>query len=69
MGNIGENDHTLLLTLEECASRLSLSIRTLHREIAAGRFPRPVKIGRATRIPMAALLAYVDRLSGNVAHS
>ncbi|WP_414664113.1 helix-turn-helix transcriptional regulator [Horticoccus sp. 23ND18S-11] len=54
----------LLITLKEAAARLSLSTRTLHREIAAGRFPRPVKIGRSTRVPLVALQTYVRSLSG-----
>lgn len=67
--NIPENhalSPSLLLTLKEAALRLSLSTRTLHREISAGRFPRPVKIGRATRVPLAVLVAYVRGLSGDL---
>lgn len=52
-----------LVTLDEAAERLSISIRTLHREIAAGRFPRPVKIGRASRVSTNTLAAYVRQLS------
>lgn len=65
--NIPENHgEPMLLTLKEAALRLSLSTRTLHREISAGRFPRPVKIGRSTRVPLAALVAYVRGLSGGL---
>lgn len=52
----------LLLTLEEAASRLAISKRTLEREIAAQRFPKPLKIGRASRVPEADVQAYVASL-------
>lgn len=61
-----EPNAPLLITVKEAANRLSLSTRTLHREISAGRFPRPVKIGRASRIPIAALVDYVRSLSEGV---
>jgi excisionase family DNA binding protein len=62
MNIIERPTEALLVTLKEAAIRLSLSKRTLHREISAGRFPRPVKIGRSSRIPVLALQAYVRRL-------
>jgi excisionase family DNA binding protein len=58
------NSSVQLLTIKDAAHRLAISTRTIHREIAAGRFPRPVKIGRSTRVPLSALEAYVRRLSG-----
>lgn len=58
-----------LLTIKAAAQRLSISTRTIHREIAAGRFPRPVKIGRSSRVPLDALENYVRRLSGLGAES
>ena len=56
----------VLLTLVEVARRLSISRRTLHREISAGRFPRPVKIGRSTRVPWSDVLKYLEGLRGEV---
>ena len=53
-----------LLTIKDAAKRLAISPRTIHREISAGRFPRPVKIGRASRVPVSALETYIQRLSG-----
>lgn len=50
------------ITLHEAARRLSVSKRTLHREIAAGRFPAPVKIGRASRVTLVDLELYIVRL-------
>lgn len=52
----------LLLTLNEAAERLAISKRTLEREISAGRFGRPVKIGRATRVLAVDIETYVRRL-------
>src|SRR5882724_7776565 len=46
------------LTLKEVAARLKISRRHLEREIAAGRFPRPLKIGRSVRVPESDLPAY-----------
>lgn len=53
----------VLLTLNEAAARLSVSRRTLEREISSGRFPKPIKIGRSTRVPTFCLTEYVARLS------
>src|SRR5690606_9468022 len=46
---ISEQDRPVLLTLTATANSLSISKRTLERLIAAGDFPVPVKIGRASR--------------------
>ena len=57
------NKHTpALLTLPEAASILAISKRTLERLIAGGQFPAPLKIGRASRVAMADLSAYLERL-------
>lgn len=39
-----------LLTLPHAADTLAISKRTLERLIARGDFPRPIKIGRASRV-------------------
>lgn len=46
------------LTLDQAASLLSVSKRTIMREIARGRFPKPAKIGRSTRVTLADVEAY-----------
>lgn len=51
-----------LITLREAAQRLAISKRTLEREIAAQRFPKPLKIGRSSRVPEGDLQAYVAAL-------
>ncbi len=35
-----------LLTAREVAGRLSISVRTLHRMVASGHFPQPVRRSR-----------------------
>lgn len=52
----------LLLTKAEAANLLSISERTLEREISVGRFPKPLKIGRSCRIPASDLNDYVASL-------
>lgn len=52
------------LTLKEVAARLQVCRRTLEREIQAGRFPRPLKIGRSVRVLESDLQAYFARLRG-----
>lgn len=54
------------LTLNEVADRLQVCRRTLEREIAAGNFPRPLKIGRSVRIPESDLQAYLTGLRAKV---
>lgn len=52
----------MLLTLQQAADRLAVCPRTLEREIQRGRFPRPLKIGRSTRVELSAVLQYVENL-------
>ncbi|MBK9989787.1 MAG: helix-turn-helix domain-containing protein [Verrucomicrobia bacterium] len=54
-----------LITLVEAAKRLSISRRTLEREIVRGRFPTPVKVGSCSRVPVAALENYLALLVGD----
>ena len=51
-----------LLTLKQVAARLSLCRRTIEREIEAGRFPRPLKIGRSVRVPESDLQSFLANL-------
>ena len=55
-------DRAGLLTLPVAATTLAISKRTLERLIASGEFPRPVKIGRASRVLPADLTSYLERL-------
>jgi excisionase family DNA binding protein len=51
-----------LFTLPRAALKLSVSKRTLERLIASGAFPRPLKIGRASRVMRADVANYLDQL-------
>ncbi|WP_239340636.1 helix-turn-helix domain-containing protein [Frankia sp. CiP3] len=55
--------HALLLTATEAADLLGVSRTTVYELLNAGQL-ESVRIGRARRIPRAALVAYVDRLRG-----
>lgn len=48
--------------LTEVAMRLGISPRSLYREIARGHFPRPVKIGRSSRVLESDIDAYFAKL-------
>jgi excisionase family DNA binding protein len=58
----------LLYRIEEAAEELGLS-RSRFCELLADEEIESVKIGRSRRIPHAALVAYVDRLSSESARS
>jgi len=51
-----------LLTLEQASQLLSISKRTLERLISSGDFPRPLKLGRSSRVSVDDVGAYLDRL-------
>ena len=55
-----------LLTLKQVAQRLAVCRRTLEREIAAGRFPRPRRIGRSVRVFESDFRAYLETLKASV---
>jgi len=52
------------LTLKQLAARYAVSRRTLERKIVSGDFPRPLKIGRASRWSPEDLEAYENQLRG-----
>lgn len=56
----------LLLTPERAAERLDVSRTTVYELLKSGDLAS-VKIGRARRIPVAALSEYVDRLRAEAA--
>ncbi len=51
-----------LLTLEQAAQVLAISKRTLERLIVSGEFPRPLKIGRSSRVSSEDVDNYLQRL-------
>lgn len=52
---------SILLSKRAACERLACSLSTLNRTIAAGLL-RPVKIGRAVRIPEAEIEAFINDL-------
>ena len=65
--NQGGDAAALLLSDHTAAALLGISRATFWRRVKDGTFPRPVKIGGATRWRRADLLAAVDRLSAGEA--
>ena len=49
-----------LLTLHDLVDRTGLSRATLYREISAGQFPAPLKVGRASRWSAAEVAAFIE---------
>ncbi|MCH6256781.1 helix-turn-helix domain-containing protein [Puniceicoccaceae bacterium K14] len=58
--NVIEQDQ--LISIKIVASRLDLSTRGVYRLIARGDFPRPVKVGGASRFYESDLGGYLNRL-------
>lgn len=53
-----------LFTLLQAADYLNISKRTLHRLIASGDLPPPLKIGRSSRIHRDDVDSYLTKLRG-----
>jgi len=51
-----------LIGLGKAAEMLDFSLRELQRRIAAGEFPRPVKIGRLSKVLVEDVLSYIETL-------
>ena len=51
-----------LIGLGKAAEILDISLRELQRRIAAGEFPRPVKIGRLSKVLVEDVLSYIETL-------
>jgi excisionase family DNA binding protein len=56
-------DHQIMLTLWEVARLLGIGLRTLRRHIAAGNFPKPIRIGGTLRYSRKAVLKWIDARS------
>ena len=51
-----------LITMKEAAEILGISQRGLYRFIASGELPRPVKIGKASRMVLTEIEDYIERI-------
>ena len=56
-----ESRATLLMTKNELAARLQISLGHLHRMVKAGRVPKPVRFGRRVLFSVAVMDAWVRR--------
>lgn len=56
------HDERLLVTMQQAATTLSISKRTLERLIAGGSFPPPLKLGRSSRIDQRDINSYLEKL-------
>lgn len=57
-----QNQPDRLITIRAVAERLELSIRSVYRLIKARRFPKPVKVGGATRLFESDVTAFLSAL-------
>jgi len=55
-------DAKQLLGLDKVAEILDISLREVYRLIACGELPKPVKIGRLSKLPSSDVLDYIERL-------
>lgn len=51
-----------LVSVETAAARLDVSRRSLYRLIARKELPRPLKVGRCSKLCVSDLTAYIQRL-------
>jgi len=56
--------HRRLLRLQEVVERVGMRRSWIYREIAAGRFPPPVKLGRASRWDTASVEGFLAQCAG-----
>ncbi|MDQ8195027.1 helix-turn-helix domain-containing protein [Coraliomargarita sp. SDUM461004] len=54
-----------LHSMKSVANRISLSVREVYRLIAKGELPKPVKVGRASRLFESDIQTYLERLKAN----
>lgn len=63
MASENSNVVVLLLSVPDAAKRLGVCRRSLERLIADGVFPRPVKLGRSSRVPVTDVERFVESLT------
>ena len=57
------DETAVMLTLQEVARFLGIGLRSLRRHIAAGNFPKPIRIGGTQRYSRKAVLTWIDARS------
>ena len=53
-----------LVSLEEAGRMLAASKRTIHRLIASGELPRPLRVGKLSRLTVEDVEAFIEKLKG-----
>jgi excisionase family DNA binding protein len=56
------NDPLRLVSLQYAADLLGVCVRTVYRLIDEGELPRPFKVRGCSRLPLAAVNAYLEKL-------
>src|SRR5437016_4294249 len=59
---IMSDDRELFISLGSAAERLGVCIRTVRRLGERGELPKPVKVGRCSRLPLSEVETYMNRL-------
>ncbi|WFB34952.1 excisionase family DNA-binding protein [Kiritimatiellota bacterium B12222] len=59
---MNEQDTEYLITLQEAAKRLCISLRGIYRLIASDELPHPVKVGNASRLYASDIETYLSQL-------
>ena len=57
-------EHQRLVSLEEVGRMLAASKRTVHRLIASGELPRPLRMGKLSRLTVEDVEAFIEKLKG-----
>jgi predicted DNA-binding transcriptional regulator AlpA len=59
---IAVGDSVCLVSLKRVAGMLDISEREVYRLIESGELPKPVKIGRLSKMPVGEVVGYIERL-------
>jgi excisionase family DNA binding protein len=63
--DVKDFERSKLIGLDKVAVLLDVSIREVYRMIATGELPRPVKIGRLSKLPFGDVLGYIEKLKSS----
>lgn len=58
--NAKNDDDVIMLTVDEVARRLSISVRGVWRQVSIGNIPEPVYVGRLARWPLKTIKDWME---------
>ena len=58
--NVGSQTNPLAFSAAELANRLGVSLRHMRRLDSAGKLPKPIRLGRSVRWPVAEIENWLD---------